>query len=88
MFPINHMFVVRAELSRERPDVVREIYRMIVDSNAASGAAARKDVAPFGLEANRKAIQTAIDWSLEQNLIPRRLEVDELFDDVTRVLGA
>ncbi len=88
MFPINHMFVVRAELSRERPDVVREIYRMIVDSNAAAPEAARKDVAPFGLEANRKAIQTAIDWSLEQNIIPRRLEVDELFDDVTRVLGA
>lgn len=88
MFPINHMFVVREELSRERPDVVREIYRVIVESNAAAPEAARKEVAPFGLEANRKAIQTAIDWSLEQKLIPRRFEVDELFDDVTRVLGA
>jgi 4,5-dihydroxyphthalate decarboxylase len=88
MFPINHMFVVREELSRERPDVVREIYRMIVESNAAAPESARKEVAPFGLEANRKAIQTAIDWSLEQKLIPRRFEVDELFDDVTRVLGA
>ena len=88
MFPINHMFVVREELSRERPDVVREIYRMIVESNAAAPEAVRKEVAPFGLAANRKAIQTAIDWSLEQKLIPRRLEVDELFDDVTRTLGA
>ena len=88
MFPINHMFVVREELSRERPDVVREIYRMIVESNAAAPEAARKEVAPFGLEPNRKAIQTAIDWSIEQKLIPRRFEVDELFDDVTRVLGA
>jgi 4,5-dihydroxyphthalate decarboxylase len=88
MFPINHMFVVREELSRERPDVVREIYRVIVESNAAAPEAARKEVAPFGLEANRKAIQTAIDWSIEQKLIPRRFEVDELFDDVTRVLGA
>lgn len=88
MFPINHMFVVREELSRERPDVVREIYRVIVESNAAAPAQARSEVAPFGLEPNRKAIQTAIDWSIEQGLIPRRLEVDELFDDVTRVLGA
>ncbi|MDB5642686.1 MAG: phosphate transporter substrate-binding protein [Hyphomicrobiales bacterium] len=88
MFPINHMFVVREELSRERPDVVREIYRVIAESNAAAPEAARKESAPFGVEANRKAIQTAIDWSLEQKLIPRRLEVDELFDDVTRVLGA
>ncbi|MDB5545644.1 MAG: phosphate transporter substrate-binding protein [Hyphomicrobiales bacterium] len=88
MFPINHMFVVREELSRERPDVVREIYRVIVESNAAAPEDARKEVAPFGLEANRKAIQTAIDWSLEQKLIPRRFEVDELFDDLTRVLGA
>ena len=87
MFPVNHLFVVREELSRERPDVVREIYRVIVESNAAAPEAARKEVAPFGLEANRRAIQTAIDWSLEQKLIPRRMEVDELFDDVTSELG-
>jgi 4,5-dihydroxyphthalate decarboxylase len=28
IIPINHMFAVRAELSKERPDVVREIFRI------------------------------------------------------------
>ncbi len=30
--PINHIFVVREELSKQRPDIVREIFRMIVES--------------------------------------------------------
>lgn len=88
VLPINHIFVVRAELARERPDVVAELYRMIVESRAAAGPAATKNFPPFGLEANRKTLQMAIDWSLEQKIIPHRLTVDELFDDNTRKLGA
>jgi 4,5-dihydroxyphthalate decarboxylase len=42
---------------------------------------------PLGLEANRKGLQTAIDWALDQKIIPRKLTVDELFDDVTGSLG-
>ena len=44
-------------------------------------------VLPLGVEANRKSLATAINYSLQQHLIPRRFEVDELFDEVTRVLG-
>jgi 4,5-dihydroxyphthalate decarboxylase len=84
--PLNHLFVVRAELSRERPDVVREIYRLIVESREAAPEKA-PDLAPFGVEPNRNALQLAIDWSVEQKMIPRSFEVDELFDDVTRTLG-
>jgi 4,5-dihydroxyphthalate decarboxylase len=29
----------------------------------------------------------AIDWALDQKIIPHRLSVDELFDDVTGNLG-
>jgi 4,5-dihydroxyphthalate decarboxylase len=84
--PINHMFVVHEDVSRQRPDVVREIYRMIAESRAlASGVPAV--FPPIGLEANRKGIQLAIDWALDQKIIPRRLSVDELFDDVTGSLG-
>ena len=42
---------------------------------------------PMGLEANRKGLQLAIDWAFEQKIIPRKLTVDELFDDVTGALG-
>jgi 4,5-dihydroxyphthalate decarboxylase len=79
--PINHIFAVRRELSKQRPDVVREIFRQIVESRAA--APAKGNIPPFGLEANRKAIQMAIDWSYEQKIIPRRLSVDECFDETT-----
>ena len=84
--PINHMFVVHEELSKTRPDVVREIYRMVAESRAtAEGVPAV--FPPLGLEANRKGIQLAIDWALDQKIIPHRLSVDELFDDVTGSLG-
>jgi 4,5-dihydroxyphthalate decarboxylase len=85
--PINHMFAVRQDLSRRRPDVVRDVFRMIVESRrlAADAAAA---LPPLGLEANRKGLEMAIDWSFEQKIIPRRLRVEELFDDVTAGLNA
>ena len=86
VIPINHVFVVRQELSRERPDVVRELYRMIVESRKFAPESATRP--PFGLEANRKGLQLAIDWSYEQQIIPRRLSVEELFDDTTASLGA
>lgn len=84
--PINHMFVVHEDVSKQHPDVVRELYRMIVASREqAEGVPAV--FLPIGLEANRKGIQLAIDWALDQKIIPRRLSVDELFDDVTATLG-
>ena len=43
---------------------------------------------PLGLEANRRGLQMALDWSFEQKIIPRRLAMDELFDDTTAQLGA
>jgi 4,5-dihydroxyphthalate decarboxylase len=86
VIPINHMFTVHEQVSRERPDVVQEIFRMLVESRKAAPPEALETIPPFGVEANRKAIQLAIDWALEQRIIPRRLEVDELFDDATRRL--
>jgi 4,5-dihydroxyphthalate decarboxylase len=42
---------------------------------------------PFGVEANRKALDLIIDYAAQQALIPRRFSVDELFDDTTRALS-
>lgn len=84
--PINHMFVVHEDLSKRRPDIVRELYRMIVESRALAQNVPAV-FPPIGLGANRKGIQLAIDWALDQKIIPHRLTVDELFDDVTAALG-
>ena len=86
VIPINHMFAVRRELSREHPEVVREIFRMIVESRDMAPESVTANLPPIGLEANRKGLEMAIDWSFEQKIIPRRLSVDELFDDITAAL--
>jgi len=85
--PINHMFVVHENISKQHPGVVRELYRMIVESRALTEGGVPAIFPPIGLEANRKGIQLAIDWALDQKIIPRRLSVDELFDDLTGSLG-
>ncbi len=88
VIPINHMFVVHEDISKNHPEAVRDIYRMIVESRGLAPEDALKTIPPLGLEANRKGIAMAIDWAFEQKIIPRRLSVDELFDETTAALGA
>jgi 4,5-dihydroxyphthalate decarboxylase len=87
--PINHMLVIREGLAKARPDVVREVYRLFRDAKVAalaqSGAPAL-DPWRFGIEANRRSLEIVIDFALKQGLIPRRIEVDELFSDTMRTL--
>lgn len=85
--PINHMFAIHQEVSRQHPEAVKEIYRMIAESRALTEGGVPAVFPPLGLEANRKGLQTAIDWALDQKIIPRAMSVDELFDDVTGSLG-
>ena len=86
VIPINHMFVVHQDIARKRPDVVKELFRMIVESRAAAPAEATATIPPLGWEANHKGLQMAIDWSYEQKIIPRRLQVEELIDESTAAL--
>jgi len=86
--PINHMFVVHERLTRERPDVVREIFRMLVESREQTSGGVPAIYPPIGLEANRKGIQLAIDWAVEQRIIPAPVSVDSLFNEVTAGLSA
>ena len=85
--PINHMFVIHEDLSKQRPDIVRELYRMIAESRALTAGGVPAIFPPIGLEANRKGLQLAIDWALDQKIIPHRISVDECFDEVTASLG-
>jgi 4,5-dihydroxyphthalate decarboxylase len=83
--PINHMYVVKQSLCQARPDVVREIYRMLVAAREASPQPI--NLTPHGVEAIRRPLEFVIDYALQQKIIPRTFTVDELFDDTTRVLG-
>jgi 4,5-dihydroxyphthalate decarboxylase len=87
--PINHMMVVRSEIAKSRPDLVQEIYRVLRESRRQAipppnGSAL--DPWRFGIEANRRSLEIIIDYSFHQKLIPRKLSIDELFDDCVYAL--
>jgi 4,5-dihydroxyphthalate decarboxylase len=87
--PINHMLVMRESIVKSRPDVAREVFRMVKESRRAvdSGKDGKLDPLRFGIENVRRSLELAIEMSLVQKFISRRLTVDELFDDTTRVLA-
>ncbi len=88
--PINHMVVVRDTIAKTRPDLVREVFRLLAASRQAAGGAAMNtplDSLRFGVEQNRRTLEAIIGFTFRQGLIPRRFSVDELFDDTTRVLA-
>jgi 4,5-dihydroxyphthalate decarboxylase len=88
--PINHMLVIREELAKTRPDVVREVYRVFLEAKqagfAGSGVPAL-DPLRFGIEANRRSLEIVIDFAVKQGLLARPFTVDELFSDTMRSLG-
>ncbi len=82
VMPINHMVVVSENLSRNHPDAVREVFRLLQQSATLAPATAPR----FGADEMRRSLQMIIRYTAEQGLIPRAFAVDELFDDVTRAL--
>jgi 4,5-dihydroxyphthalate decarboxylase len=79
VFPINHMVVMKQEISDKHPDAVREMHRLLLE--------AAKDAKPRFPDHNiRRSLRMIIDYTAQQGLIPRAFTVDELFDDVTRPL--
>ncbi len=79
------MMVIKESIAKEHPEVVREVYRMLKES-AAAGPSKSAGALRFGVEAVRESLETIIEYSERQRLIPRRFSVDELFNDVTRAL--
>ncbi|HEX9464888.1 MAG TPA: phosphate ABC transporter substrate-binding protein [Alphaproteobacteria bacterium] len=86
--PVNHFFVVREAIAKERPDVVKEIFRLLALSKTAAGGTAKPDPLPMGINAVRDALTLIVEYAVQQRLIPRRFSIDELFDPAMRALGA
>jgi 4,5-dihydroxyphthalate decarboxylase len=81
--PLNHMVVVSAQLAKSRPDIVEEVYRLLCEGKRRAPPPNGVDTTPFGVEACRPALERIVDYAAQQRLIPRRFEVDELFDETT-----
>ena len=88
--PVNHMVVLKESLSKSNPVAVRELFRMLLDSKKAAGLpkAGAIDTIPFGFAAVKPALDLMSRYAFELKIIPRRLAVEELFDDTTRALQA
>ena len=84
--PINHMLVVKESLLKSNPSAVKEIHRLLRESKQAAPALSGFDPIQFGVENVRRSLELIIQYSVEQRLIPRRFEVEELFDNDTRCL--
>jgi 4,5-dihydroxyphthalate decarboxylase len=86
--PVNHYFVVAKALAEARPDVVREIYRLLLESKKLAPPGSNGiDFHPSGVEANRRALGLMVQYSVEQQIIPRAFTIDELFEGGAAALG-
>jgi 4,5-dihydroxyphthalate decarboxylase len=88
--PVNHMVVLKETLAKSHPDVVRELYRMLLDSKQAIGLpkAGTVDLIPFGFDALKPSLELMSSYAFEMKLTPKRYTVEEIFDDTTRILQA
>jgi 4,5-dihydroxyphthalate decarboxylase len=88
--PINHLAVIRDTIASSRPDVVREVYRVLKESRRAATSipTGENDPLRFGIRAVRDSLEQIAANALAQRLIPRRLTPDELFEDAARILGS
>jgi 4,5-dihydroxyphthalate decarboxylase len=86
--PPNHYVIVPDALCDQRPDVVREAYRMLAESRMAAGQTGAIDHCPFGIEANRKALEGAIQYATQQRMISKPVAVEDLFHPVVREFAA
>jgi 4,5-dihydroxyphthalate decarboxylase len=88
--PINHMVVLREGIARSRPEVAKELFRLLLASKQAGKSPSDGtplDPLRFGVAACRPTLEIIIDYCVRQKLIPRKIAVDALFDETTRALA-
>jgi 4,5-dihydroxyphthalate decarboxylase len=89
--PINHMVAVRRELAQSRPDVVRELYRMLQDARRTGekkpAGADGVDLQPCGFKPVWPAVEMIARFATEQQLVPERYPVEKLFGPVLQALA-
>ncbi len=85
--PINHLAVMRESIVRARPDVVREVYRLLKESReAADLPTGADDPLRFGIGKIRASLEQIIAYAVKQKLIPKTFAVDDLFEESARIL--
>ncbi len=91
-WPVNHLVVVKDELLAARPDLAcslvaaferaKQLYLRtgeLEPLHARAAAVMGADPLPYGVEANRAVLEELVDFAVAQQILRRRLSVDELF---------
>lgn len=84
--PVNHLIVMRTPDVAADPDTVREVWRLLRAGKAAATSLA-PDPVPFGIEANRPSLALIAEYAFQQQLIPRRISVDEMFAETQALVA-
>lgn len=79
LVPVNHLLTVTRDLADRRPDLVAELVRML-RASAAPIAPGPKGPLPPGRAALRPALELALRYMTEQEMLPRPLTLDEIWD--------
>ena len=87
--PINHVVVVTKALAESNPQAVRAVYDLLRRGKASVTAenAGQPDKLLFGYDALRGPLEETLAFCEQQQLLPRKLSVDEIFADSLDILG-
>jgi 4,5-dihydroxyphthalate decarboxylase len=87
--PINHVVVVTKSLANTEPQAMRAVYDLLCRGKAsvAMDTTGKPEKLLFGYEALRGPLEETLAFCEQQQLLPRKLTVDEIFADSLAILG-
>jgi 4,5-dihydroxyphthalate decarboxylase len=84
--PINHFVVMRRADVQRDPETAREIWRLMSESKRLAGPPLQPDPLPFGIAPNRASLELIAEYAYQQQLIPQRVSVDEMFAETSAII--
>ena len=72
IIPVNHTVVVRRSILEEQPDIAADIFATFTRAHDQS-------IAPYGVGANREALETLLQYLFDQGLTKYRVGINEVF---------
>jgi 4,5-dihydroxyphthalate decarboxylase len=85
--PINHVVGVNPATASEHSAAICAIYDALAETAASNAAPGPVDFTPVGFEALRGPVSQAAAFALEQEVLPRPVEFDELVSRTCAALG-
>lgn len=84
--PVNHIVVMNRKVVDQNPQSAGAVYELLKRGQA-SVQTNEPDRFPFGIEALRHPLEVTLDYCDSQQLLPRKLTVNEILDECLEVMG-